>query len=179
MNQLLEKIVRPNFKLLIIFGLLLSPFLIVLVHGISFSWMMGDILTKGFYSMLTLGFIIAFLIDLFRKTRLKLYALTSILLFASFHLLSYSSEDYLRKKADEQAIVLGEDVERYLLENGNFPENLEGDFFNDSPRFAAVGSIFYLGPQLRSDSTCYIKFNTFRGFTRCYNVKTKQFHSYD
>ena len=177
MKQLLDKILRPKLKQLIIFSFLISPFLIIAVHGVSFSWMFRREATIGLYIIFGLGLCVVIVFDSFRKTKLKLYALTAIGLMSAFFLLSYATEDFRWEKSEEQVIVLGEAVERYKLKTGRYPENLEDDFFNDSPKFAAVGSRFHLS--YITDTTCCIIFNSFNGYTRCYNVKTRKAHSYD
>ena len=176
MRDLINKILRPQKKQLLLFGLLISPLLLLTVHFISFSWWFSDLLLKALYMLLAFIFIITFLIDRYRKTKLKLYIYITTILLSGFALLSYYTRDILKRKTEEQVVVLAESIEKYKIEFGSYPSDLEDNFFNESSKRSFLGTKFNIETSVNegNDTTCYISYKSFFGYTGSYNTKAKE-----
>jgi hypothetical protein len=131
--EILEKIYSPQKRQLFYFGILVSPILIYGLIAFLFSWVFLDFL-KILYTGLIFFVFVTWLFDKYNDTKLKSYVFVTTVLLTTYVILLYPNKKYLISKTETQAIQLGQFIEKYRIEYGYYPKNLDDKFFNEAPK---------------------------------------------
>ena len=182
MKKLLNTILNPGRWLLVFFALSITPFLLYVVLNATLSYSFSKIFYIFVYSLLAFSFAVTFLIDRYNKTRLKRYVILTFVMLTVFILLQICSKDYLTRKSEERGVELAEFIEKYKIEKGMYPNNLQDAFFDNAPKRSFLGTKFYINAhtlEYYQDTICYIEYGYFDGYIGACNTNEKKWHYYD
>lgn len=176
MKRMIQHILCPGRKLLILFAICISPFLVFITLRASCVFALNSMLYDIIYIMIAFAFLIAFLTDRYNNTRLKRYVLLTAGLLSVFILMQICSKNFLQIKSEERGIELGKYVETYRNEKGFYPKNIEGEYFSDAPKRSLLLTKYNVKvdfDQKINDTVCYIQYVFFDGCRGHWNTKTR------
>jgi hypothetical protein len=183
MTSRLDKLFRPGQRQLVLFGIIISFFLLYGLYVMTLGW--GPTFNsqiKVIYGILLFLLLVTFLHDKYNNTYLKRYVLLTIGLFTIYSLVTPTTMTFLKNISETQIIRLGSHIDKYKRETGKYPVDINDKYFSKFSKRTYLGTKISIETRIaddKKDTSCIIHYSSLRGFTACFDVKTKDFYYYD
>lgn len=176
--KLIQKIVNPNKQLLILFSLIISPFIILERYNSLFIiYSYQDEYLIFIFSTLTILLLIIKIFDGIKKTILTYYIIIILTQFSLLSILLYPLKNISNKNSEKKGVIISNYIQKYKTEKGHFPKNLDDKYFRKIATTSSIGNKFYLKTfyqEKAKDTICYIMYNAMGGLRGSYNPISKK-----
>ena len=181
MTQLIDRVLKPNKSIFVIYCFLSFIGLIVYVWIFSFSWFFDvNHFLVAMLVFLLVGLLIALFLDRKFNYGLKNYFWVSIVQLLLIWLVSSPIRNWQVESSLKKAELITKPLEFYKRQNGRYPNTLmelEKQLNIDIPLRTNIGTRFRY--EVNSDNDYRLEFLSYYGYTTQYSIDDNEWFNYD